>query len=108
MRNDREIDIAMIYPTAQRTELTVKYRVPEPPPGKVYVLWAINADQGRQVKVGQVPAASKVTAVKTTLDFYVTGVVVSIESDPNVTQMSNTWALKAGQLTPATPQPASK
>jgi len=98
----------MVYPTPQRTELTVKYRVPEPPPGVVYVLWAVNADQGRQVKVGQIPPASKVTAVKATLDLFVTGVVVSMETDPNVTQMSNTWALRAGRLTATTPQPATR
>lgn len=104
---DREIDLAMVYPTQQRTDLVVKYRVPPPPPGKVYVLWAVNADQGRQVKVGQIPPASRVTAVKTTLDLFVTGVVISIESDLNVTQMSNTWALRAGRLDAATPQSSS-
>ncbi len=108
---DREIAIALIYPTPQRTELTMRYRVPPPPSGKVYVLWAINGDQGRRVKVGQVPPASSVTAVKTTLDLFVTGVVVSIESDPNVTEMSNTWALRAGRLDPvpqATPSTPAK
>lgn len=104
---DREIDIAMVYPSQQRTELTVRYRVPPPPAGNVYVLWAVNGDQGRQVKIGQIPPASKLTAVKTTLDFFVTGVVVSIESDANATQMSNTWALRAGRLDPATTLPTA-
>ncbi len=98
---DREIDLDIVYPTPQQSEVTVKYRVPPPPSGKVYVLWIVNPDLGKQVKIGQIRPASKLTAIKTTVDFFALGAIVSIESSVDVTEMSDTWALKAGQLEPS-------
>ncbi|MBI2955196.1 MAG: hypothetical protein HYY30_12835 [Chloroflexi bacterium] len=108
LQPDREINLDIVYPTAQRSEITMKYRVPPPPPDKVYVLWILNPDLGRQVKIGQIPPATRLSAIKTSVDFFATGAVVSIESSADVTQMSTTWALKAGQLEPSstlTPRP---
>lgn len=98
---DREINLDIVYPTPQQSEVTVKYRVPPPPAGKVYVLWIVNPDLGRQVKIGEIPPASKLTALKVSIDFFALGAIVSIESSADVTQMSNTWALKAGQIEPS-------
>ncbi|MCL5264131.1 MAG: hypothetical protein M1343_02875 [Chloroflexi bacterium] len=105
---DREINLDIVYPTQQTSEVIVRYRVPPPPPGKVYVLWILNPDLGKVAKIGEVPPATRLSSIRAAVDFFAVGAIVSIESSPDVTQMSNTWALKAGQLDPTskiTPRP---
>lgn len=99
LQADREIVVEYSYPDARRTEVTIRYRVPPPPAGNVYVLWVLNLEEGKRAKSGTVQPSSRVRAIKTSVDFHVTGVIVSIESSPDVAEMSNTWALKSGRVT---------
>jgi hypothetical protein len=103
---DREINLDIVYPSARQSEVTVKYRVPPPPDGKVYVLWIMNPDAGNLAKIGRLPPSSRLSAVKVSVDFFATGAIVSIESSPDVTQMGETWALEGGKTAPSTPVPA--
>lgn len=101
---EQSITLQMIYPTDNQTQVTVNYTVPPPPSGKVYVLWIVNPDENQRQNAGEIKSGQHLTA-QTTVNFQATGAIVSIESSPNVTTMSNTWALKAGQITPTTPTP---
>ncbi len=98
LQADREISVEYVYPDSQRTELTIRYRVPPPPSGKVYVLWLLDAEDGKRSRGGVVQPSQRIRTIKTSVDYRVTGVVVSIESSPEASQMSNTWALKSGRL----------
>lgn len=102
---NREINVAYFYPSQNQTELQITYRVPPPPDGKVYVLWVLNPGQGTVVKIGQLPPSPELKLVKTSVDFYAVGVIVSIEDSPDVPGPSNTWALTAGVIDPKTPTP---
>lgn len=95
-----------IYPTPNQTEVTIKYTVPPPPAGKIYVLWIVNPDQHQAIDAGTVPGGSNLTA-RATVNFAATGAVVSIEDQPNPVKMSNTWALKVGTVTLMTPTPGA-
>ncbi|HEX5416298.1 MAG TPA: hypothetical protein VFZ25_11575 [Chloroflexota bacterium] len=101
---NQSITLQMIYPTDNQTEVTVQYTVPPPPSGKVYVLWIVNPDEHQAQNVGEIRSGQHQTA-QTTVGFQATGAIVSIESSANVSTMSNTWALKVGQVAPSTPTP---
>ncbi|MBI4318018.1 MAG: hypothetical protein HY675_05975 [Chloroflexi bacterium] len=99
LQADREIVVEYVYLDSQATEVTIRYRVPAPSTGKVYVLWLLNLEEGKRAKAGTVQPSDRVRALKVSADFHVTGVVVSIENSQDVPQMSNTWALKSGRVT---------
>jgi hypothetical protein len=102
---DREINLDLLYPNPNSSEVIVRYRVPPPPPGKLYVLWLLNPDEGKVAKVGQLEPSSSLRAIRATADFPVFGAIVSIESSPDVAQYSDTWALEGGITKPKTPTP---
>lgn len=76
-----------------RSEVTVRYSIPPPPPDKVYVLWAY--DQGRKqvAKLGVVPSGVELTA-RGTAPFQVTGAVITVEDDPRGTKMVGTGIIE--------------
>jgi len=100
----QSITLEMIYPTDNQTDVTVQYTVPPPPSGKVYVLWIVNPNEKHEQNAGEIRSGQNMTA-QTSVNFQATGAIVSIETSPNVTSMSTTWALKVGQIEPSTPTP---
>ncbi len=107
---DRAISMEVSYPDGQTSDVTIRYTVPPPPPGKVYVLWILDPDTGQSQRIGVVePGTDRV--VQARVGFEARGAVVSIESSPEPPRMNNVWALKVGQVdagpTPsAAPAPA--
>ena len=99
----REINLLVIRTESGGSEVTVTYRMPPPKEGKVYLLWLVNPDVGKSVRVGVVQPSSQLRGIKTRVDFWATGAVISIESSPEVDQMSvcdDCWALVSGQTSP--------
>lgn len=102
---EKSISMEAVYPSTHQAEVTIRYTVPPPPPGKIYVLWILNPAQHEAVNVGQVPGGRDLTA-HASVNFEATGAVVSIEDQPNPARMSNTWALRTGSVLPETPTPS--
>lgn len=102
---EKSISMESTYPSARQSDVTIRYTVPPPPPGQIYVLWILNPAQHETVDAGQIPGGRNLTA-HATVNFEATGAVVSIEDQPNPAQMSHTWALKVGSVTPETPTPS--
>jgi hypothetical protein len=103
---EQSITMESVYPGPNQTDVTIKYTVPPPPPGKVYVLWILNPDQHQALNAGTVPAGSNLTA-RASVSFMATGAIVSIEDQPNPVKMSSTWALKVGTISVTTPTPGA-
>ncbi len=103
---EKSISMESVFPSPNRTDVTIHYTVPPPPPGKVYVLWIVNPAHHQAVNAGQVPGGRNLTA-RATVDFEATGAVVSIEDTPTPATMSTTWALKVGTVTLVTPTPGA-
>lgn len=102
---EKSISMESVYPSSGQTQVTIRYTVPPPPEGKIYVLWILNPAQHDIVNAGQVTGGRDVTA-RATVSFDATGAVVSIEDQANPSKMSDTWALKVGSVTPETPTPS--
>ncbi len=101
---EKSIAMESVFPSTNQTDVTILYTVPQPPPGKVYVLWILNPQEGHMTSAGVVPGGRNQTA-RASVNFYATGAVISIEDQPNPTTMSTTWALKVGKVTLETPTP---
>jgi hypothetical protein len=101
---EKSIAMESVFPSPNQTDVTIYYTVPQPPPGKVYVLWVLNPQLHQMSSAGQVPGGRNQTA-KASVNFVATGAVVSIEDQPNPTTMSTTWALRVGSVTQGTQTP---
>lgn len=102
---EQSISMEAVYPSPDQSQVTIRYTVPPPPAGKVYVLWIVNPAEHAAVNVGEVPGGRDRVA-HATVSFEATGAVISIESRPDPPRMSDTWALKVGSVLPATPTPS--
>lgn len=101
----KSLSLETVYPSPNQSDVTVRYSLPRPPKGKVYVLWIVNPVQGKSANVGTLAAGRDHTA-RARVDFEAVGAVVSIENNPSARTMSADWAIKAGQVTPVTPTPS--
>lgn len=101
----KSLTLETVYPHPNQSDVTVRYSLPRPPKGKVYVLWIVNPFQGKAANVGTLVAGSDRTA-RAKVDFEALGAVVSIEDSSSPRAMSADWAVKAGQVTPVSPTPS--
>ncbi|MBI4497476.1 MAG: hypothetical protein HY689_06225 [Chloroflexi bacterium] len=69
------------------SDLTAQYSLPPPPPGTVYVVWALTQDYSKTAKVGVVPPGVSRGAVSARVGFRVDGVLISLEDSPEVTRI---------------------
>ena len=76
-----------------RSEITVYYSVPPPPPGKVYVLWAFSEGRAKVAKLGVVPWGVDRSA-KGSADFMIQGVIITEEANGDVPRMEGTGIIE--------------
>ncbi len=77
--------IAVTY-TGAGSDVVVRYSVPPPPPGKVYILWVYSRGQAQISKLGVInPGVERV--VKGSAPFPIQGVNITLEDGPEVTKM---------------------
>lgn len=75
------------------SEVLVTYSVPPPSPGTVYVMWVYNEGRTQTSKLGVVPAGVD-NAVKGSANFPIYGVIISEETNGNVTQKEGTGIIE--------------
>ena len=96
----RKGGVLNVIPQGNQYEVTYQYTLANPPPkGQVYVLWLVNVDEGRMVKMGTVQHGIN-RVVRLQASFKPTGVIVSPEPSLDVERPGKEWELMDGRVTP--------